>query len=102
MNRLAGKVALITGGGSGIGAATARLMCSEGAKVMLVDTNPEGLANTHKAISERVPGASITTFQADVSDDTKAIGSVRRRPRKSPGQLSGSPATRLHSSPAPR
>jgi 2-hydroxycyclohexanecarboxyl-CoA dehydrogenase len=72
MNRLAGKVALITGGGSGIGAATARLMCSEGAKVMLVDTNPEGLANTHKSIAERVRGASIGTFQADVSDATKA------------------------------
>jgi meso-butanediol dehydrogenase/(S,S)-butanediol dehydrogenase/diacetyl reductase len=76
MNRLAGKVALITGGGSGIGAATARLMCSEGAKVMLVDANPEGLANTHKAIAEGVPAASIVAFQADVSDATKAIGSV--------------------------
>jgi 2-hydroxycyclohexanecarboxyl-CoA dehydrogenase len=76
MNRLAGKVALITGGGSGIGAATARLMCSEGAKVMLVDANPEGLANTHKDIIEGVPSASIGTFQADVSDDAKAMGSV--------------------------
>ena len=76
MNRLAGKVALITGSGSGIGAATARLMCSVGAKVMLVDANPVGLANTHKDIAERVPGASIGTFQADVSDATKAMGSV--------------------------
>jgi 2-hydroxycyclohexanecarboxyl-CoA dehydrogenase len=76
MHRLAGKVALITGGGSGIGAATARLMCSEGAKVMLVDANPEALANTHKDITKRVPGASIGTFQADVRDTTKAISSV--------------------------
>ena len=76
MNRLAGKVALITGSGSGIGAATARLMCSVGAKVMLVDANPVGLANTHKDIAERVPGASIGTFQADVSDAAKAVGSV--------------------------
>ena len=76
MNRLAGKVALITGGGSGIGAATARLMCGEGAKVMVVDGNPEGLANTHKDIIESVPSASIETFQADVSDEIKAVGSV--------------------------
>ena len=76
MNRLAGKVALITGSGSGIGAATARLMCSVGAKVMLVDANPVGLANTHKDIAERVPGASIGTFQADVSDAAKTVGSV--------------------------
>jgi 2-hydroxycyclohexanecarboxyl-CoA dehydrogenase len=78
MNRLAGKVALITGGGSGIGAATARLMCSEGAKVMLVDANPEGLAHTQKDIAERLPGASIGIFQADVSDATKAVGSVEQ------------------------
>src|ERR1700756_1940193 len=75
MNRLAGKVALITGGGSGIGAATARLMCSEGAKVMLVDAYPEGLAHTQKDIAERLPGASIGIFQADVSDATKAVDS---------------------------
>src|SRR3974390_582787 len=76
MNRLAGKVALITGGGSGIGAATARLMWSVGAKVMLCDPNPVGLANTHKDIAERVPSASVGTFQADVSDAAKAVGSV--------------------------
>jgi 2-hydroxycyclohexanecarboxyl-CoA dehydrogenase len=76
MNRLAGKVALITGGGSGIGAATARLMCSEGAKVMLVDANPEGLTNTREEIAERVPGAFVAMFQADVSDAAKATGAV--------------------------
>jgi 2-hydroxycyclohexanecarboxyl-CoA dehydrogenase len=43
---------------------------------MLVDANPEGLANTHKAIAAGVPDASIVTFQADVSDAAKAIGSV--------------------------
>ena len=43
---------------------------------MLVDVIPEGLANTHKNIAEHVPGASVATFQADVSDATKAIRSV--------------------------
>ena len=56
MNRVEGKVALITGGGSGIGAATGELVCAEGGMVMLVDANADALARTMKAIAERGAG----------------------------------------------
>ena len=41
MGRLEGKVAIITGAGSGMGAATAQLFVSEGARVLVTDMNDE-------------------------------------------------------------
>ncbi len=46
MNRLAGKTAIITGAGSGIGRASARLFAAEGANVVAVDLSEEGLRET--------------------------------------------------------
>ncbi|KAG2870582.1 hypothetical protein PC115_g25079, partial [Phytophthora cactorum] len=45
MGRLSGKVAVITGAGSGMGAEQARLFAKEGAKVVGADMNMEGLQN---------------------------------------------------------
>jgi len=50
--RVEGKVALITGGGSGIGQATALLFGREGAKVLVADYNAEGGERTVKTIKE--------------------------------------------------
>lgn len=66
--RLAGKVAVITGSAGGIGAATAELFCEAGARVALVDRNGELLSETAARIRERVSGAKVIALPCDVSD----------------------------------
>jgi len=46
------KVAIVTGGRSGIGAATARLLAGEGAAVVIADMNTEGGQRTQREIEE--------------------------------------------------
>ena len=76
--RLPGKVALITGGGGGIGAATAALFCAEGASVLLVDRDAEALDRTAAEIREHTPGAKVEVLAADVSDPASATEAAAR------------------------
>lgn len=76
MDRLAGKAALITGGGAGIGAACARLFCAEGAVVTLVDSNAQALARTATDLITRFAGAGVETVLADVADEAQARHAV--------------------------
>jgi len=62
---MAGKVALITGGGSGIGRATALRVAREGVKVMIADYNPDGALKTVAMIKEA--GGSADCIAADVT-----------------------------------
>lgn len=54
MSKLAGKVAVITGGNSGIGLATARLFVQEGAYVYITGRRQAELDSAVKAIGENV------------------------------------------------
>ena len=67
MGRLDGKVAIITGAGSGIGEATARLMAREGASVVAADLN--------RAEAERVAGEldAAVAVEVDVSDEESVV-----------------------------
>lgn len=66
MMKLNGKVALITGAGSGFGRATAVLFAKEGAKVVVVDINMETAKETANMIKRQ--GGEAIDVKADVSD----------------------------------
>lgn len=61
--KLAGKVALVTGGNSGIGLATAKLLSQEGAKIVISGRDRTTLDEAARAI-----GGDILALQADVAD----------------------------------
>lgn len=65
--RLENRVAVITGAGSGIGKATAIRLASEGAKVVVVDTNPESGAVIAKEVGGLYIKADVTN-KADVAN----------------------------------
>ena len=73
--RLAGKVALITGAGSGIGRATALLFAREGARVVAADYKPEDGERTSAEIKEH--GGNAVFVPADVSRAGDAEAMVR-------------------------
>ena len=62
--RFEGKVAIVTGAGSGIGEATARAFVDEGADVVLVDSVPEKV----QAVADSLPTDHVVWLQADVAD----------------------------------
>ncbi len=78
MARLSGKVAIITGGAGGIGAATAELFAEEGAKVALVDIDADALTAVQRGIGERVAGAQILSIVGDVGEESTARTIVER------------------------
>ena len=81
MGKLDGKIALITGGNSGIGLATAKQFVNEGAYVFITGRRDSELAAAVKEI-----GRNVTSVQGDVSN----LGDLDRLLDKSRGRRAGS------------
>ncbi|HAY5568981.1 TPA: SDR family NAD(P)-dependent oxidoreductase [Escherichia coli] len=78
-----GKVIVITGGASGLGAATATHLVEQGAKVILVDMNQE----QGQALQQQL-GAQAEFFQLDVTNE-QAVEAFFAEVEKTYGQLNG-------------
>ncbi len=71
--RLAGKVAVVTGAAAGIGRATAELFAEEGAFVYVTDVNGEGAAEVALAIAGRGQSAAAVTVDVSRGQDVTAL-----------------------------
>jgi len=66
------KVAVVTGGASGIGLATTRRLVAEGARVVVADLDADGLASTASEL-----GDAVVTVTCDVTDESQVEALVR-------------------------
>ncbi len=73
-DRLSGKVALVSGGATGMGGASSKLFAAEGAKVAIVDRNLEAAEATAAEIIKS--GGIAIAFQADVSKADEVSAAV--------------------------
>jgi len=70
-----GHAAIVTGGGSGLGAATARALAAAGAKVAVLDVNMDGA----RQVAKDIDGVAIKCDVADAASAEAAVGEARAK-----------------------
>jgi NAD(P)-dependent dehydrogenase (short-subunit alcohol dehydrogenase family) len=78
--RLDGQVAIVTGGGNGIGRATAELLVEAGAAVALIDRDERAVENTKVALL--AAGAQVGAYIVDVTDEAAIEASFASNPQR--------------------
>jgi cyclopentanol dehydrogenase len=75
LGRLKNKIAIVTGGGSGIGAAIARMFAAEGAMVMIAELDPAAGARVAKEIES--DGGTVFSIKTDVSSESDVQNAIK-------------------------
>ena len=74
MDSVAGKLAVVTGGGSGMGRELVRQLAADGCSVATCDLDPDTIAETVSlALDDAAPGVQVTAHICDVADEAQVL-----------------------------